>query len=271
MFAVVVTSFGSGNALAATLAFEDFEGYTSFPTFVQNFAVPSGGQPYSGTVAERVNTGKPRLDEGAKVTWYGARFGTGDGSLSASSATDLAVQNYGSINRPDDPNANYTHTARLADDAGLVFTFSTIGYGTAQLSFDWRTYNVGASDRLRVGYRSGNPGFGSCDGNAASGCFANLTSGSGAWSSWTELTLSDPVLKGNNNSWLPESFLLPGNSSQIWVAFWLDGNDSGDNSNFGKFDNVRVTATATVPVPAAGWLLISAFCWMMTKARHRAA
>jgi hypothetical protein len=42
-FEAPLAVFANGNALAATPAFEDLEGFTSFPTFVGNLSVPPGG------------------------------------------------------------------------------------------------------------------------------------------------------------------------------------------------------------------------------------
>jgi hypothetical protein len=170
----------------------------------------------------------------------------------------MAVQNLGSINRPDDPNANNTHVGRFEDDAGLVFNISTLGKTSVNLSFEWRTFQVESTDVLRVGYRIGNPGFGSCSGNGASGCFADLTSGAAAWSSWAALTLSDANPKGNSNSWVLENFALPStveNRNDVWIAFWLD--DGG--GDIGKIDNVLVTAVsvAAIPEPSSTLFLLS--------------
>lgn len=174
--------FHVATAGAAELFSEDFEGYTSFPTLVNTFTVPSGGLPHGGSVQERINLGIPRISEGAKGVWYGGRF-EDVGSSTSSISDDLAVQNYGSINRPDDPNANYTHVGRIQDDAGLLFKVSTAGFQAVNLSFAWRTYDVESSDFLRAGYRLTNPGFGTCVGEGSSGCFADLRTGTGAWGS----------------------------------------------------------------------------------------
>lgn len=269
---VLGAAMQAGAAQAATLFAEDFEGYSSFPTIVNTFTGVPAGHPTAGTVQERINGGLPLRSEGAKEIWYGARF-EGDGATGASVSGDLAVQNYGSINRHDDPNRNYTHVGRFEDDAGLVFRISTTGYTNVQLGFDWRTYNVESTDVVRVGYRLSNPGFGTCTGSGESGCLADLRSGAGQWTSWTEFTLSDAATagspRGNNNSWLHESFLMPAGAAEIWVAFWLD-NGEGD---IGKIDNVVVTATAVVPgpvpLPAAVWLLGSAMVGIAVVARRR--
>lgn len=255
----LLVALHAAGASAAMLFFEDFEGYTSFPTVVNTFTVPSGGLPQSGTVQERINAGIPMLSEGAKEKWYGARF-EDVGSSTNSIDSDLSVQNYGSINRPDDPNANYTHVGRFEDDAGLVFRVSTLDVTDARLSFNWRTYNVESADVVRVGYRTSNPGFGACDGNGSSGCFADLRTGVGSWNNWNAFTLSDAATtsspKGNSNNWIVENFLLPADKQEIWVAFWLDNGES----DIGKIDNVLVSATAVsaIPLPGALWLLASA-------------
>lgn len=266
--AALVTMASGGSVHAAPLFSEDFEGYASFPTVVNTYFGVPAGHPTSGTVQERINGGLPLLTEGTKEIWYGARFedlSAGNGTINALNG-DLAVQNYGSINRPDDPNANYTHVGRFEDDAGLAFHLDTTGMGSVVLTFDWRTYNVESGDVVRVGYRSGNPGFGTCAGAGESGCYADLRTGPGAWSSWSALTLSDANPKGNNNSWLHETFALPGDTADLWVAFWLDDGE-GD---IGKIDNITVTGIpiTPVPVPAAAWLLVSALAWMLFGTRH---
>ncbi|MFN0039726.1 MAG: hypothetical protein ACKVP2_09465 [Burkholderiales bacterium] len=269
------------NGLAAVLFAENFEGYSLFPTLVNTYSVPSGGLPFAGSVQERINEGIPVSTEGAAQTWYGGRFEdpTSGNSSNSSINADLAVQNFGSINRPDDPNANYTHVGRFEDDAGLVFKVGTTGFQDVHLTFGWRTFNVESSDVVRVGYRLSNPGFGSCGpgtggaGGATAGCFADLRTGTGAWGSWTPFTLSDTVTgtspSGNSNSWVLENFLLPSNQAEVWVAFWLD-NGEGD---IGKIDNVFVNAApiASVPLPGAIWLLGSALAFWVPAARRRYA
>lgn len=257
-------SIASTHAATTTLFEENFEGYTSFPTLVATFTGVPAGHPTAGTVQERINPGIPKLSEGAQGVWYGARFATGTGTIDS----DLSVQNYGSINRPDDPNRNYTHTARFEDDAGLAFRVSTAGYTNVQLSFAWRTYNVESTDVLRVGYRTSNPGFGTCAGEGTAGCFATLTSGAGAWANWTGLTLSDASPKGNSNNWVLESFALPANQNQLWVAFWLD-DGAGD---IGKIDNIRVfgQSVLAIPEPSTAWFLLSGLIVLGAATRWRA-
>lgn len=242
--ACLVAAAIAGEAAAVTLFSENFNGYTSFPTLTNTYFNVPAGHPVAGTVEERINSGVPRISEGATGVWYGARFQTG---FTGDTNSDLAVQNYGSINRPDDPNANYTPVGRFEDEAGLVFKVSTTGFLDVHLTFGWRTFSVGTSDRVRVGYRTSNPGFGACTGEAESGCLATLTSGSGSWGNWTELALSDPGNNGNHNFWTAEDFLLPSNAAEVWVAFWLD-NGEGD---IGKVDNILVSSLVPIPVPAA--------------------
>jgi hypothetical protein len=231
------------DAQAVTVFAENFEGFTSFPVLKNTFTVPLGGLPFPGTVEERVNPGVPGISEGAQGVWYGVRFASGTKSISNA----VGVQNYGSINRPDDPNANYTHVGRFEDDAGLVFKTSTAGLKDVHLAFDWRTYDVTSTDHVRVGYRFTNPGFGACTGDGGAACQGTFTSGGGSFGNWTELTLSDPSPKGNSNVWVDEDFLLAAfeNKSEVWVAFWMD-NGAGD---IGKIDNILVTGTSITPVP----------------------
>lgn len=228
----------ANNAQAVTLFSENFEGYTSF----------------SGLV-DPVNPGIAKLSEGAQQTWYGARFEGTDTFLStystkASIDADLAIQKFGGL-----PilSTNTTHTGRVADDAGMLFKISTVGYSSVNLNFDWRTFKSETTDRLVVGYHVGSiADFGgdftgsACAGNGEAGCYADLRSGStsaaNAWTTgWTEL-----MRVSSSNSWSAASFDLSAaaGNAEVYVAFWMD-NGNGD---YAKFDNVLVTAT---PVPEA--------------------
>lgn len=220
----------ANNAQAVTLFSEDFEGYTSF----------------SGLL-DPVNSGIAKLSEGAQQTWYGARFEGTDTFLSTYSTkdsidADLAIQKFGGP-----LTTNNTHTGRVADDAGMLFKISTVGYSSVNLSFDWRTFLAETPDRIVVGYHVGAiSDFGSdfagsaCAGNGENGCYADLRSGANSWTSgWTEL-----MRDSASNSWNSENLALAAGQSEVWVAIWMD-NGNGD---FAKFDNVLVTAT---PVPEA--------------------
>ncbi len=226
----------ANNAQAVSLFSENFEGYTSFPTF----------DPF----LDPVNSGIAKLSEGAQQTWYGARFedtSSGNGTVSSIDG-DLAVQKFGGLFT-----TNNTHTGRVADDAGMLFKISTVGYSSVNLNFDWRTFQSETTDRLVVGYHVGSiADFGgdfagsACAGNGEAGCYADLRSGStsaaNAWTTgWTEL-----MRVSSSNSWNAASFDLSAaaGNSEVYVAFWMD-NGNGD---YAKFDNVLVTAT---PVPEA--------------------
>lgn len=228
---------GSINAQAVTLFNENFEGYTSFPS-----TYPDG---------DRNNPGIPKISEGASEVWYGARFETPDtGSGSSTSINnDLAVQKYGDAF--DDPcsGVNCTHTGRVEDDAGLLFKVDATNMTGLTLSFNWRTFRADSGDKVVVGYHVGSiAGFGTCTGEGEAGCFADLRTSLPWYTSQTNITLTGnwtQLMRASANSnWTNQSFSLTGtdNASEIWVAFWLD-NGEGD---FGKFDNILVTAT---PVP----------------------
>lgn len=230
-FTLLLGFSAAHNAHAVTLLSEDFEPYT----FSCGFFGCSD------------NSGIAKISEGASETWYGARFedtGGGTNGTKSSIDSDLSVQYNGG-------GTNTTHTGRVADDAGMLFRISTVGYSSVNLSFDWRTYLAETTDRIVVGYHVGSiADFGSdfagsaCAGNGENGCYADLrsayTSSANSWTTgWTEL-----MRDSASNSWNSENFGLAAGESEVWVAFWMD-NGSGD---YAKFDNVLVTAT---PVPEA--------------------
>jgi len=189
---------------AATLFFEDFNGYTYFPTQVPN--------------NDYVNVGLPDQSEGADEKWYGIRLQTAS-SGGASIDGDLAVQQFGG-------GSNSTPVGRVEDDAGFAFQISTIGYTNTTLDFDWRTFLAEGTDRLRAGYYIGDiPAFASSD-------YFNAVSTSYDWSSWT------PLFSGKSDTFHHQSYALPSNQASVWVVFWLD-NGEGD---YGKVDNLVVTA-----------------------------
>ncbi len=223
---------GKTNVHADTLFSENFEGYSSFPD--QN---PSG---------DFINAGIPKTSEGAVGKWYGGRFETPDNGTIDS---DLAVQKFGG-------GTNNTHTGRFADDAGLLFNISTLGYQDVKLSFDYRTFLAESTDRIVAGYYLGELNFGTCAGNGESGCYrdflnqdfgGNQGNAENWWSTqWTQ------ILSDRDNSWKSlNDVALPSNQEDIWVAFWLD-NGNGD---FGKIDNIKVLANV-VPEPISSALYL---------------
>ena len=208
MAALALLSLTSGAASAASLFHEDFDGYSSFPA--------------QDPLGDPINPGLPNIAEGADSHWYGIRFDTpsSGGSLDA----DIAVQRQGG-------GANLTPVGRVEDEAGIAFNISTVGYGSATLDFDWRTFLVSGADRLRAGYYVGTiPAF-------ASGDYFDARGTSYAWPSWT------PLLSGKGDTFQHATYSLPTGVASLWVVFWLD-NGEGD---FGKVDNVNVTA---VPEPS---------------------
>jgi hypothetical protein len=131
----------------------------------------------------------------------------------------------------------------------MLFKINTTGLSNVNLSFDWRTFLADTNDRFVVGYHVGSlAGFGTCNGNGETGCFADLRGNATKW--YTNQNDLNPTTTGNWNqllratgsdAWQNESFLLGNNAnnqSEVWIAFWLD-NGEGD---FVKFDNVSVTA-----------------------------
>lgn len=216
----------ASSAQAVTLFSENFEGYTSFPTY----------DPF----LDPVNAGIAKLSEGASEVWYGARFENPDnGQIN----DDLAVQKYGGP-----LTTNNTHTGRVEDDAGMLFKIDTTGKNNVTLSFDWRTFLAGKKDRFVVGYHVGSiAGFGACTGEGELGCFADLTTSLPFYTNQNDL---NPTLTGNwtqllrasrHSNWTNQSYTLgndANNQSEVWIAFWMD-NGEGD---YAKFDNVLVTA-----------------------------
>ena len=214
---------GISSARAATLFWEDFEGYTSFPD--QN---PSG---------DYINKGLALVSEGAKETWYGGRFQSGS---SSSINSDLAIQKFGG-------GTNNTHTGRAGDDAGMLFKVNTVGMSSVTLDFDWRTFQTESGDYLRVGYYAGSVSF-TGDEDSITDRFHDFQSGTPTWSNFTALGSM------NSSTWAHKTYSLPVGQSSVWVAFWLDDG----NSDFGKFDNILVTGTTptgadvpSIPLPAA--------------------
>lgn len=222
LLSLTVISIAS-DANAALLFFEDFEGYTSF----------SGSQ----------NPGLPLLSEGAKETWYGGRFETGDGG---SIDSDLSVWRLPGVY----PN-NVTF-GQFEDDAGLLFRVSTLGVSNPILSFEWKTHNTESGDRFVAGYYVGSIDFVNDTPDGPNNNLVRRFNQDGpTWSGggWVEL------LRGRNEvSWTNSVFPLPGNQPEVWVAFWMD-NGEGD---LGKLDNIAVTPE---PMTATFLLLgLAGFC-----------
>ncbi|NNF15617.1 MAG: hypothetical protein HKN70_02665 [Gammaproteobacteria bacterium] len=188
--------------------------------------------------------------------WYGVRFERPDGGTIAQ---DVGVQENGGYTNP-------TPTGFAEDDAGLMFRFDASLYTNLTLSFDWRTFSVSASDRLRVGYfvgdiTAGNAGFTDRQidlRNASDGG----TDGDFNWGAgWIELA---GFAADNTFSNAMYALSAAAGQSEVWIAFWLDG---GEN-DFGKFDNVRVLGeAAVVPLPGAFWLLGGALLGLLRPRR----
>lgn len=250
--AMLLSLSGAGTAQAVTVFNEDFEGYTSFPTFDPFF--------------NPINAGIPKISEGASEIWYGARFETPDNGTINS---DLAIQKFGGV-----PffSSNTTHTGRVEDDAGLLFKLNTTNLDNITLKFDWRTFLASTNDRFVVGYHIGAiSNFGTCTGEGESGCFADLTT-TLPW--YTNQNALNPVIISSNwsplvratnsNAWQDEAFLFPDaaeNQAEVWVSFWLD-NGEGD---YALIDNIEVTA-----VPEAdAWVLMVAGLGLVGFMAHR--
>lgn len=202
-----------GQALATTLFWEDFNGYTHFPN-----EIPDN---------DPINVGLPLQSEGADEYWYGARFQTPEGG---SIDSDLGVQKFGG-------GTNSTPVGRFEDDAGILFNISTLGYTSVTLTYDWRTFSAATGDNVRAGYYVGDLDF---EGDRYQDFRADF--GNGWWDAeWTQVSI------GSGNSWHHVETALPVGQPSIWVAFWLD-NGEGD---YGKLDNVHVQGTAVIPEPSS--------------------
>lgn len=228
--AVLFSLSGISTAQAVTVFSDTFQGYTSFPNQDPFF--------------DPINAGIPKKSEGAAEVWYGARFEDPTPSTFPQTINDdLAVQRYGG-------GTNDSHTGRVEDDAGLVFKLNTTGLDAITLSFDWRTFLAGTTDRFVVGYHVGPiAGFGACTGEGEPGCFADLRTTLPWYTTQTGTTLtgnwSQLLRNTQSNAWKGESFLLPDaveNQSEVWFAFWID-NGEGD---YAKIDNILVSAVPEV-------------------------
>jgi len=200
----------SAGVQAAPLFFEDFEGYSD--------EIFTGG--------DNIRQGVPLVSDGAKETWYGGRFETGDGG---SINQDVAVRRLPFV-FPD----NITF-GQLEDDAGILFKVSTLGVSDATLSFQWRTHLTESGDRFVAGYYVGDIDFVNDTPDGGNDDLVHrFTTDGPSWSSggWVEL-----LRDRDENSWNNETFALPAGQPSVWVAFWLDNGER----DLGKVDNIVVT------------------------------
>ncbi len=211
------------------------------------------------------------MNGGADENWYGARFEQpGGGTI----AQDVGVQKVGG-GTP----YNSTPTGLAEDDAGLMFRLDTTGLENIQLTFDWRTFSTGSTDRFVAGYFVGDLAAGHPYGfatdrtidlrNAVHGGTNgtwnwNPINGGGNTGNWNELLRATSPSNWQNGNF---NLSLADDASEVWVAFWLD---NGEN-DFSKFDNVVVTADAlvVVPVPAAVWLFGSGLLGLVGISRRK--
>ena len=223
-------------APAATIFFEDFNGYTSFPAFN-----PPG---------DPVNPGIPKISEGADYDWYAARFEQADSTCSGASLDcDVAVQKAGGGTNP-------TPVGRTEDDVGLLFSIDTTDLVDVVLSFDWRTFSATSGDQLVVGYYLGDIPA-SVFGSARS---ADLRFTAYSWANWVELDRQNA-----HDNFTHQVFDLPEDAGTVWVALWLDDGE-GD---FGKVDNVQVTATAKpIPEPSTALLTLAGLALLAVRSRR---
>lgn len=172
---------------------------------------------------------------GADNNWYGARFQS-NGMTPASIAADVGRSSW--------PLLDFSENAHgwAMDDAGILIGLSTSGYSNVQWNFDWFTTLLETDDSLKAGYFIGDvTGFSSLtkDLRNATGDVAKMSN----WV-WTNLGSTDSVQN--------TTIALPGNQSKIWIAYWLDG----DENDFGKFDNINITADRTIVTPESASMLL---------------
>ena len=244
--------------LAAEISFastiivnETFEGYSSFPN-----TKPS---------TDPINFGVPMVSEGAdSPLWLGARFKSGgDPNGSGSINVDIGVQEFGGTPEM----GNTTHVGRVGDSAALVLRMDLTAFASATLDFDWRTYLAEGLDRFVVAYYVGDgtefqpEGLGTPNNKYDWYNDMDLGNGSDAWynANWTELLRAAP-----DNFFKHETFPLPAGDI-VYLAFWSD--DSRTNNDFGKFDNVVVSAIVPEPGSLAllGVMLASAAAFLRRR------
>jgi hypothetical protein len=203
-------------ARAISLFWEDFDGYSAFPE-----EIPAG---------DPVNAGLPEIGEGADELWFGARFAAPEtGCTDGTEACDLAIQKSGG-------SGNKTRTGRFGDFSGLLFAVDTTGLRDIVLGFDWRTFSAGDGDQLVAGFFAGEIPLDVFGPDRT----ADLQVGPYAWSSWTEL------IRRDFGGWFSHHELaLPSDAGTVWVAFWI----AADDGDYGKIDNVSLTASAIPPPP----------------------
>jgi hypothetical protein len=146
----------------------------------------------------------PSIALGADNNWAIGRFETTEGNI----YTDVGFEN---TVPPTDA------SGKFRDDAGILVQISTLGYQNVLLDFDWRVTgdpNDLVGDNLIMGYCVGSiTGFNDVPGR-------EFVSTPPTWGSWTQ------ILSGNSTSWAHATFSLPGDQSEVWLAFWM--NDAGN-------------------------------------------
>jgi hypothetical protein len=215
--ALALLAAGAPASATTVLFWEDFDGYSRFPS----------REPWY----DPINRGLPEISEGADELWFGARFEQPDSACKDGSVgCDLAVQKFGGP-------GNWSRVGRFADDAGLLFSVDTIGFAEVFLSFEWRTFLAGSGDHLVAGYFVGDIPLSVFGADRS----ADFLTGPYAWSNWVQL-----VSEGSHDDFTDHTFALPANVGTVWVALWLDNG----NHDYGKVDDVKVVGKGmTPPVP----------------------
>ena len=220
----------AGSAGAVTVFSETFDGYTYFPDEFPAY--------------DPINFGEALISEGADNDWFGARFEVPDSYIDPDPIEDIRLD----IGVQQIPGGTGTGpVGRVGDDAGLVFRVDLTNASAATLTFDWRMFAAGSSDRLVVGYYVGDDlGFSAANPVIDFVAQEGGQAGAVAWwtNEWTEVHRDN---KGNQ--WRTEQDIALAVGDVVYVAFWIDNGDA----DFAKIDNIIVDAT---PIPEPGTALL---------------